>query len=371
METGFWWIGLALLVLAIFPLFVYAFFSLVVLERKSQGLVDDLKSSKALEIDCIKNQLGNEETVKSTMKVRYGYKRFLWPVLLLVFFQLIGFSIIWEILGYRFCMEGPSSPLLYSTEFLNVAELPMMAFLGVVIFNYSNMFRRLYVWDVTTPVFWNALYRTWLVLAVAAVLRLSSASMLPTDNVAKSIQIGLPATFFIIGFIVNEMVVMLMTRARRYFQIERPKVDELPLSLIQGINFWHEYRLEEEGVENIQNLATCDVIDLAFATRYNLRTLLDWVDQAILVHRMGEKATKLRAEGFISGAIDMAWAAPLNTNGDHKLADQIAKTVESDPLYVSTLMNGLFQDTQVHVLWKLWQSDLDAPKKDKPENPEI
>ena len=115
-----------------------------------------------------------------------------------------------------------------------------------------------------------------------------------------------------------------------------------------------------------RNLATCDFFDLAFATRYNIRTLLDWVDQAILVHRMGQKATKLRDEGFITGAIDLAWASPPNEKDAGKLvAGQLAKTVDAGPVYVTTLMNSLYQDTQVQLLWDLWQSTLDSKSKEK------
>ena len=41
-ESGIWWVGLALLVLAVFPFLLHVFFSFVVLERKSNGLIDDL-----------------------------------------------------------------------------------------------------------------------------------------------------------------------------------------------------------------------------------------------------------------------------------------------------------------------------------------
>jgi hypothetical protein len=118
-----------------------------------------------------------------------------------------------------------------------------------------------------------------------------------------------------------------------------------------------------------KNLATCDIIDLGIATRYNLRTLLDWVDQAILVHRVGEKVIDMREKGFISGAIDMAWAAPNNSDGDLRVAEQIAKTAGVEPIYISTLMNSLNQDAQVRVLWKMWQSNLDAHENGKNEIP--
>lgn len=49
-ETGIWRIGLALLMLAVFSALNYPFFSLVLLERMSQGLIDDLKTARAFEI---------------------------------------------------------------------------------------------------------------------------------------------------------------------------------------------------------------------------------------------------------------------------------------------------------------------------------
>jgi hypothetical protein len=364
-ESGIWWVGLALLVLAVFPVVAYAFFSLVVLERKSQGLVEDLQDRNAFKIDSIAQQLKGPEEVKQKMAARYSYKRFGWPVLLLVFFNLVCFSIVWDLARHRFATNENGLPLLYSTKLLNAAELPMMAFLGVVVFNYGHILRRLYVWDVTTHVFWNALHRTWLVVAVAVVLTGSMSFVIPAGGTAAGTWISWPAPFFALGFIINPVLRGVLDRAQDRFQIKQLRVDELPLSLIQGMSFWHQYRLEEEGVENVQNLATCDLIDLAFATRYNLRTLLDWVDQAILIHRMGVKATKLREIGFISGAIDMAWASPQNARSSTGLPEQIAKTVETETIYVSTLMNSLYQDSQIHMLWDLWQSELDARSKEK------
>ena len=55
----------------------------------------------------------------------------------------------------------------------------------------------------------------------------------------------------------------------------------------------------------------------------------------------------------------MAWAAPQN-GGEEALADEIAKTLGTAPIFVTTLMDGLFQDTQVRTLWDLWQSKDDS-----------
>ena len=80
--------------------------------------------------------------------------------------------------------------------------------------------------------------------------------------------------------------------------------------MIGGIDLWKEYRLEEEGIENIQNLATADVKCLAIKTHYKLQTLVDWVDQAMLSFRLGEKVSILRAQGFTTSAMDFAFKSP-------------------------------------------------------------
>jgi hypothetical protein len=55
-----------------------------------------------------------------------------------------------------------------------------------------------------------------------------------------------------------------------------------PLSDLDGLNIWYESRLLEEGVEDMQNLATADLVDVMLNTRIPVERLIDWVDQALL-----------------------------------------------------------------------------------------
>lgn len=355
---GVHFIALGLLVLALLPYILLTFFQFVILDLKEKSVVDDLKTRGLFDLKKKRPTAWRDESdVKEAVQRLYGSKRFLWPASLLVIFNLICFSMVWDLIHYRWASEETASTRFYTPELLAAAEFPIVAFLGVTIFNYGHMLRRLYVWDLTPHVFWNAAYRLWLVLAVATVL---SASSFVTGGPGSVKDLGVHGAFFFLGFIINSTILKFIERAQVFFTGgKRSRTPELGLGLIQGISFWHEYRLEEEGIENVQNLATCDIIELALNTRYNLRTLLDWVDQAILIHRVGEKALELRAHGLISGAIDMAWAAPQN-GGEEALADEIAKTLGTAPIFVTTLMDGLFQDTQVRTLWDLWQSKDDS-----------
>ena len=55
-----------------------------------------------------------------------------------------------------------------------------------------------------------------------------------------------------------------------------------PLSDLDGMNVWYEARLVEEGVEDIQNLATTDIGNVLLRTRIPPERLIDWLDQALL-----------------------------------------------------------------------------------------
>jgi len=58
--------------------------------------------------------------------------------------------------------------------------------------------------------------------------------------------------------------------------------DALPLALIDGISELHETRLRDEGIDNIQNLATANIRDLVEKTPFSAEEIVEWVDQAVL-----------------------------------------------------------------------------------------
>ena len=83
--------------------------------------------------------------------------------------------------------------------------------------------------------------------------------------------------------------------------VTKPSTEDLPLQMVKGINIWKAYRLEEEGIENVQNLATADVTELAVRTHYNFRTLIDWIDQSLLLVRLTSEQSKALS-GQVAGA---------------------------------------------------------------------
>jgi hypothetical protein len=55
------------------------------------------------------------------------------------------------------------------------------------------------------------------------------------------------------------------------------------LSQLEGLTIWHESRLEEEDIENVENMVNADIPDLMLQTKLPSDRLIDWVDEAIFL----------------------------------------------------------------------------------------
>jgi hypothetical protein len=71
--------------------------------------------------------------------------------------------------------------------------------------------------------------------------------------------------------------------SRALRQLVPPVTSEYPLDQLDGFNLWYEARLTEEGVEDMQNLTTMNLVDVILHTRVPPGRLVDWTDQAFLL----------------------------------------------------------------------------------------
>ena len=137
----------------------------------------------------------------------------------------------------------------------------------------------------------------------------------PAQSQAAEAPLDDPGAFklvfaFLIGFFPQTGMSLLKQaasmRLRAWTALKTPNglsVDSessLPLERLDGINVYHQTRLMDEGIENVENLAHADIIELMLATRIPLSTLVDWIDQAILLIHVKEAADmkKVRSYGI-------------------------------------------------------------------------
>jgi hypothetical protein len=251
------------------------------------------------------------------------------PSIVLLALNVAGFVLATEFL--RGDVSGASLSVTYT-------------FIGAYVFNLGLIVRRLSFSDLNVQMLWRAIYR--LVLATSVGLVLNAVPRLS----------GQPSVFFAIGFLSNVFLEVILTGAQKLADVtQKKRNDGMSLQMVRGIDYWKAQRLEEEGIEDVQNLATADVLELAVRTHYNLQTLLDWIDQAVVVVRFREKTCELENAGLNISAIDMAWASPRHRNTT-SIADAIAKTLGMDPALIAAQMDGLHEDQYVKNLWTLWQT---------------
>ncbi|MEO6751243.1 MAG: tetratricopeptide repeat protein [Chthoniobacteraceae bacterium] len=87
---------------------------------------------------------------------------------------------------------------------------------------------------------------------------------------------------FALGYFPNLAIRWFGRISRTSMHESQRRSDALPLAMIDGISELHEARLQDEGIDNVQNLATGDIKDLVERTPFSAQQIVEWVDQALL-----------------------------------------------------------------------------------------
>lgn len=155
------------------------------------------------------------------------------------------------------------------------------AFLGSYFFVLQMLVRRFFQNDLKATAYLTTTMRIIIVVLLVWVLDpVLATSIRQNDRSAIAFVIGV---FPSVGWAaLQSIVAVLLKRAV-------PALDSKhPLSGLDGMNVWYEARLVEEGVEDIQNLATTDIGNVLLRTRIPPERLIDWLDQALLgLHTTG------------------------------------------------------------------------------------
>jgi hypothetical protein len=139
-------------------------------------------------------------------------------------------------------------------------------------------------------------YRITLVMLIVTVLHQVLGG---TAAVAYHAELAIA---FVVGFfpLVGLQALQRVT-SRALRQFVPPVASEYPLDQLDGFNLWYEARLTEEGVEDMQNLTTMNLVDVILHTRVPAGRLVDWTDQAFLLTHLErvdrEELNQLRQPG--------------------------------------------------------------------------
>jgi len=186
-------------------------------------------------------------------------------------------------------------------------------FLGAYFYSLSMLFRRYAQSDLKSTAYLHVCVRilgTWIFAFVL--------SQLPWSAIwkANTAALGEPPeyqqTMAILAFIVGISPEIFWQVLGRFLHtvvgvVSESFTEEYPLKEIRGISFWVETRLLEEGIDNVQNLVSANILDLLLRTSLPAERVVDWVDQAILKLHLWEAmkaATKADRANSLYWALD-------------------------------------------------------------------
>ena len=184
----------------------------------------------------------------------------LFPVFLATLVLAIGWTaVLWDA---NFA-AAPSS----------VWDVAKYAFVGAYIFALQSLIRRFFQSDLRPSAYASLLVRFIVALSMSVAL----VQILDVSRAAQA------AVAFVVGIFPAVALQALKRNAQALLGVRvRSATADYPLDQIDGLDLWYQDRLMEEGIEDMQNLATASLVDVMLHCRVPVNRLIDWVDQAHL-----------------------------------------------------------------------------------------
>jgi hypothetical protein len=197
----------------------------------------------------------------------------------------------------------------------SIWDVLKFAFVGAYAFIVQSLIRRFFQSDLRPSAYASAVMRIVVVLLTMVALHQLLRSLAFTTEAAVA---------FVVGFFPVIAFQALQRAAAATLRVFVPQLTpDYPLNQLDGLNVWYEARLLEEGIEDMQNLATANLVDVMLHTRVPVGRLVDWIDQAELYLHLDRAERGFRERRLVKAgpkpALDgrPAGGAPSGEGGIH------------------------------------------------------
>lgn len=230
-------------------------------------------------------------------------------------------------------------------------EVLRFGFLGAYSFILQDIVRRYFRDDLKTGAYVAGVARIVFVTLILLAVQLVA----PFESDQLQAVLG-----FLVGFFPQIGLQALQAALSKPlgFLIPTLKVNH-PLSELDGLNIWYEARLAEEGIEDMQNLVSANLVDLMLHSRTPVARLIDWIDQALLCLHLPTARDLGLAEGSVEAprvqirrlgirtASDLkrSWEALKDDTGfASRISSALGVTPQEAPAVIQSILQALEGD---------------------------
>jgi hypothetical protein len=141
----------------------------------------------------------------------------------------------------------------------------------------------------------------------------------------------------------------------------------LPLSMLAGMSYTHELRLEREGFDNLENLSTADAVDLAIRTCFSYTQLQQWIDQAWLAAHLREDYPDFVRRTGISTSEELRCFLCTGDSAEANRIEQLVGALTTDPAAASSWKVRLAALKMLLEASKAPSQKVEVPRSDEPK----
>lgn len=194
--------------------------------------------------------------------------------------------------GHTFSLQNKTT---FGEHDVNTLIVVSYAYLGWYVWSVSTIFSRLVTMEFVPGTLYAIMTRLVLSIIVSAVLYQISA-LLPTDTWLKG-EGHVEAIGFFTGLFPSTVLSYMKQWFKKVIQSSALS-EEMRIDIIDGISPWRMFRLYDAGLDDCENLAAANPIELWDVTNLSLLEIIDWVGQAQLAVLLDKDLfIKLRSQG--------------------------------------------------------------------------
>jgi hypothetical protein len=201
-------------------------------------------------------------------------------------FLLLFISTMLLVMGWLMVMGTIDTPAMGAKSLVDffVPQRSVFTFgvLGAYFFTLNMVFRRYVRADLTPKTYAHITVR--LLVTIVLVWVVSSLPQFQAGSVGEA---SLFAIAFMIGVIPETGLTLIQDYVKKLVRSGVKDEEVLSLDQLEGIHLYDRARLLEEGIENIENLAHHNMIELIARTRIPTQRVVDLFDQSILYLHLG------------------------------------------------------------------------------------